>query len=200
MSLQRDQARSNLLKYTDRAFHLLPALLRPRILDLGCGSGVPTLRLLELSDGEVVAVDIDPEALATLEKRAVERGVSHRLKTVVASLEALPFDDGTFDLLWCEGALAVLGFGDSLRAWRCLLRPGGSLVAHDDADDVDGKLKLARVEGYEVLGSFVLPETVWWDDYCALLDERDPNSAEEIALYRQDAARFRSAFFVLRSS
>jgi len=32
---------------------------KPRILDLGCGSGVPTLELSRLSQGQIVAVDID---------------------------------------------------------------------------------------------------------------------------------------------
>ena len=43
--IDRDRFREPLLKYTRKAFQLLPKLDKPRILDVGCGSGVPTIEL-----------------------------------------------------------------------------------------------------------------------------------------------------------
>jgi tRNA G46 methylase TrmB len=36
---------------------------KPRILDIGFGSGVPTLELARLSHGDVMGIDIDQPAL-----------------------------------------------------------------------------------------------------------------------------------------
>ena len=60
--LDRDQFRANLLAYTRRAYRMLPHLAKPRILDIGCGTGVSTLELARISDGDLVAVDIDQDA------------------------------------------------------------------------------------------------------------------------------------------
>ncbi|HJX03327.1 MAG TPA: class I SAM-dependent methyltransferase, partial [Dehalococcoidia bacterium] len=65
-AIRRDGFRKRLLKYTRKAFQLLPQLDHPRILDIGCGSGVPTLELARLSNGEIVAVDNDAGALQIL--------------------------------------------------------------------------------------------------------------------------------------
>lgn len=47
------------LDYTRNAYHMLPRIDQPRILDVGCGRGDPTLELAKLSDGEIIGVDID---------------------------------------------------------------------------------------------------------------------------------------------
>jgi ubiquinone/menaquinone biosynthesis C-methylase UbiE len=52
------RARANLLSYTRKAFHMLPPLVEPRILDIGCGTGVATIELARLSGGIIVGVDI----------------------------------------------------------------------------------------------------------------------------------------------
>ncbi|MBU7032610.1 MAG: class I SAM-dependent methyltransferase, partial [Theionarchaea archaeon] len=42
---------------------MLPALDNPHILDIGCGTGEPTLELARLSEGIITAVDINQRAL-----------------------------------------------------------------------------------------------------------------------------------------
>lgn len=53
----KDHLREGLVKYTRKAFKMLPKRPFPCILDIGCGSGVPTMELAKLSDGEIVAID-----------------------------------------------------------------------------------------------------------------------------------------------
>jgi len=43
--MRKDNIRKRLLKYTRKTFRMLPQLEKPRILDVGCGSGIPTLEL-----------------------------------------------------------------------------------------------------------------------------------------------------------
>ena len=50
--MKKDLVRKRLLKYTRKAFRMLSQMDKPRILDIGCGSGAPTLELARLSQGE----------------------------------------------------------------------------------------------------------------------------------------------------
>lgn len=195
--MRHDRIRKNLLRFTDRAFDLLPPMTKPRILDIGCGSGVPTLRLAERTEGRIVGLDWDEEALKTLRERIERLGLSDRVEVRAGPLEDIPYEDGSFDIVWSEGAVSVLGFGESLRSWRRLLKSGGCMVLHDEVGDVDEKLRAVRDQGFELLGHFEIPEQVWWDDFYALADV-EMDLAEEISLFQVRPERFRSAFFVLR--
>ena len=197
--MDRDEMRKRFLRFTDRAFNLLPPMECPRILDIGCGTGVPTIHLAALTGGQIVGLDSDEEALETLRARAKALGISDRVEALRGFLEDIPFQDGSFDLLWCEGAVSVLGFRESLREWRRLLAPGGCLVLHDEAVDIVVKRLTAREEGYTLLGDFEVSEQVWWDEYYALADVgSDPDLADEISQFKARPEMFRSAFFVLR--
>ncbi len=50
----KDESRRNLLKYTRKAFRMIPGIKNPDILDIGCGSGIPTVELAKLSGGKVI--------------------------------------------------------------------------------------------------------------------------------------------------
>ena len=49
--MRKDKIRKRFLKYTRKAFRMLPQIDKPRILDIGCGSGIPTLELARLGQG-----------------------------------------------------------------------------------------------------------------------------------------------------
>ena len=55
--MKKDLVRKRLLKYTRKAFRMLPQMDKPRILDVGCGSGVPTMELARLSNGEIIGLE-----------------------------------------------------------------------------------------------------------------------------------------------
>ena len=180
---------------TRRAFTMLPGLgKRPRILDVGCGSGAQTHDLAQLTRGSVVAVDIHLPFLRAL-KSSIAAGPSHfgQIFPVAASMMSLPFKDGAFDLIWSEGAMYIMGFAAGLRSWRRLLLPGAGLVVSEATwlrDDPPAELRdfwaavypamtttaanlaTAQAEGYEPLGHFVLPESAWLEEYYAPLEER----------------------------
>jgi len=93
---------------------------RPRILDVGCGTGANLLMLLEYGDAE--GVDISEDALAFCRERGLD-------KVRLGAGEQLPYDDGTFDLVT---ALDVVEHMDDdlagLREMRRVLRPGGRVL------------------------------------------------------------------------
>jgi len=119
--------------YTRRAYEMLPQLDAPRILDIGCGCGAPTLELARSSGGQVTALDVHQPFLDELARRAVSAGLADRINVVQGSMLSMGFPDESFDLLWSEGSIFIVGFDQGLRQWRRLIRPDGFLVVHDVA-------------------------------------------------------------------
>lgn len=107
----------------------LPAA--PEVLDLGCGTGAQTLVLASAIDGHITAVDLFGQFLAQLDRAAAEQGLEGRIRTRQADMRDPPFPDGSFDLIWSEGAVYVMGFDQALTRWRPLARPGGYLVVSE---------------------------------------------------------------------
>jgi SAM-dependent methyltransferase len=174
-----------------------------RVADIGCGTGASTLVLArQLPAAEIVAVDLFPEFLEVLQSRAKQAGLAGRIKTLAASMDALPFEPGSLDLIWSEGAIYNIGFAAGLAAWRPFLRPGGMLavseitwLAPDPPEEIrqhwhgeyseiaTAAEKIATLEqaGYDLVGFFVLPEACWLDHYYDSLAQRLPAFLERHA-------------------
>ena len=121
--LDLDHFRDVFNKYTIEAFQKLPKLEKPRILDIGCGSGVPTMELAKLSDGEIIGIDIDQELLDILSKKIEQEGLTNRVKAIKCSLLDIKFPDNSFDIVWAEGSITTLGVERSLKGWNRLIKP-----------------------------------------------------------------------------
>jgi ubiquinone/menaquinone biosynthesis C-methylase UbiE len=178
---------------TERALRLLPPLTPgQRILDIGCGSGAQTIDLAQLTGAQIVAVDNHAPFVSRLAERATRLGLGERITAQVGDMNDLHFPDGSFDAIWSEGAIFIIGFSEGLSAWRRLLVPGGYMVVsefcwfNDDPPDelkelfLDGGADVGSVEarrkavarnGYRLLGDFVLPGTGWWENYYLPLGE-----------------------------
>jgi ubiquinone/menaquinone biosynthesis C-methylase UbiE len=161
-----------LLKYTTKAFQLLPQLERPRILDVGCGSGVPTIALAKLSKGHIVGLDIDQSLLAKLDRKIEREGLSDYVETRKGSMLEMDFPDESFDIIWTEGAISVIGVERGLKDWRRLLVPGGFLVVHDEIRTMAKTVKKIREFGYKLLYQLPLPEDAHWTEYYEPLEIR----------------------------
>ena len=167
----RDRIRKLLLKYTRKAFRMLPQIDRPRILDIGCGSGVSTLELARLSRGKVIGIDIDQLALDKFTRRIKKAGLTDQIQAINCSMFDMDFPDESFDIVWAEGSIYAIGFEKGLREWKRLLKPGGSMVIHDEQGNVSEKLEQVSNCGYELLGYFTLSKEIWWTEYFAPLEK-----------------------------
>ena len=101
------------------------------IADIGCGTGSSTLVLTRELDASITAVDLLPQFLDQLEIAAKRKGLSERIKTLAAPMDALPFEEGSFDAIWAEGAIYNIGFERGIKAWRHFLKPGGILAVSE---------------------------------------------------------------------
>ena len=103
---------------------MLAGVPAARILDAGCGTGRNAVELDKV--GRTVGVDVSAHALALSARRGLTR-------LACASVTALPFADGTFDLVTafdvlCHGAVA--DDRGAVREFGRILRPGGRLLLH----------------------------------------------------------------------
>ncbi len=195
---------------------MLPEMDSPRILDVGCGSGVPTMELARLSNGEIIGLDIDQSTLDILAEKILRAGLSDRVKTMKCSVFNMEFSDERFDIIWSEGCIHVVGFEKGLREWRRLLKPNGYMVVHDEQGNIDEKLRLIASCGYELLGHFLLNEDVWRAEYFAPLKKLiaetlaeyadDPkvleavhNSQREIDMFEKNPELNSSVFFIMQN-
>jgi tRNA (cmo5U34)-methyltransferase len=108
------------------------------ILDVGCGAGNYTLKLLEfLPNLDATLIDLSQPMLDRARER-IGRATSGHIKTIQADIRVAELPDGEFDIVL---AAAVLHHLRTDREWRDVftalyraLRPGGSLWVFDLVD------------------------------------------------------------------
>ncbi|WUE96754.1 methyltransferase domain-containing protein [Streptomyces sp. NBC_00490] len=109
-----------------------------RVLDLGCGTGIPTAR--QLADGglDVVGVDLS-DRMVTLARRSVPTGTFHRADIADLRPDG-PRDLGRFDAVAAFFSLLMLPRAEiplAVRTIHYLLVPGGLFALSMVEADVD---------------------------------------------------------------
>ncbi len=213
--LDLDHFRKVFNKYTIKAFRKVPKLENPRILDIGCGSGVPTMELAKLCNGEIIGIDIDQDLLDRLSRKIEQEGLTNRVKAIKCSLLDIKFPDNSFDIIWAEGSITTLGVERSLSGWNRLLKPKGFLVIHDEIKHFFKKRNKVASCGYKFIEHFSLPEEAWWEEYYNPLEIRikelykkysnDPAALEvlnmhqtEIDIVKASPKNFQSVFCIMQ--
>jgi ubiquinone/menaquinone biosynthesis C-methylase UbiE len=191
-------------RYTRRAFEMLLVIDSPSILDVGCGPGGSTLELARLTNGTIIGLDTHQPILDELERKARESGYAHRVKIKNQSMLEMDFPEESFDLIWAEGSIYIIGFEKGLREWKRFIKSGGYLAANEMCwlksdppkeimnfwdraypaiTTVSENLKIIQGCGYKILGHFTLPEDAWWEGYYDPLEKRIRDLKEK---YKED--------------
>ncbi|MBN2443352.1 MAG: class I SAM-dependent methyltransferase [Spirochaetales bacterium] len=163
--IDKDSFRKRLTRFTWQAYNKIPTIKEPKILDIGCGSGIPTIDLAVLSKGKITAVDIDGKALNLLKDKIKALYLTDHITLVRRSMTKLRFKKDYFDIIWAEGSIAVIGFEQGLKDWYRFLKPGGYLVVHDSLLNYNESVRLISTFNYTLVHHFIISEQVWYEEY-----------------------------------
>jgi len=207
----------------------------PAILDIGCGPGMQTLELARLSGGRITALDIHRPFLDKLEREAARRGLTRHIKTLKGSMFQMDFPPESFDVIWSEGSIFLLGFENGLKTFRAFLKKGGHIAVTEAVwlkpdppaevrelwkvypalTTVEDNLGMISRAGLRTVAHFVLPASVWLDNYydpmerrIAELGRRHAGNEQaratldacqhEIDVFRKHPGYYGYSFFVMR--
>lgn len=207
----KDNCRKGLLPYLEQTIAVIPEINNPRILDAGCGTGVPTIYIAERLKGKIMAIDPDFESIAYLQEKVNRLDLSGIVTPYQSTLSDLHVeDDNQFDLIFAEGLLNVVGFIPGFLKLQSLLKRPGFMIIHDEHKDYSKKTAFMEHDCCTILDTIELDDKVWWRDYYQCL-EREIASLEdreliklfktdlaEIESYKKDASQFRSRYYVIQ--
>jgi SAM-dependent methyltransferase len=166
---------------------------RPEILDIGCGTGRQAIALAKLTSGRITALDKHAPSIQILKHNIQQTNYSERIKTVVCDMTSMNFVDNSFDLIWSEGAVFIIGFRKALDAWKPLLRPKGYMAVSElvwfkeeapqeiknyftkvypDIKYYQHHCTIIESTGYELVDYFPLPDKSWWTDYYTPIERK----------------------------
>lgn len=100
-------------------------------------------------------------------------------------MNTMALEPESFDIIWAEGALYLMGFENGLKKCRGFLKKGGHIAVtelvclkddptpeakawaqeYEAMKTVADNLKLFENNGYKVLGHFTIPVSSWFNDY-----------------------------------
>lgn len=136
-----DHDRTPFLEATNRLSDLVGGKLelRPgqRVLDIGCGVGVPAIRLAQRTDAEIVGITVSAWQVQEATRRANAAGLRGQVTFAFGDAATLDFPDESFDgVLAFDSLPHAADRGVWLREMARVLRPGGRLVVTDFTAEV----------------------------------------------------------------
>ncbi|OHD17809.1 MAG: hypothetical protein A2086_12630 [Spirochaetes bacterium GWD1_27_9] len=182
-------------KYTIQALSLIKNLTsNPKILDVGCGSGYQTFTLAnKLTNCEITSVDNFQPFLDRINQNIVSQNLHDKIKTSNQSMFALDFPEESFDLIWAEGSIYIIGFDRGLKEWSKFLKNNGYIVVSEISylsknipDDVkhfwfreyptmktlEENLEIVHRAGYYDVEYFIMGKEGWFNEYYIPLENK----------------------------
>lgn len=156
------------------------------IVDIGCGTGGQTMVLARNAPGTITGLDFFSGFIDKFNNNARKLNLYDRVKGIVGSMDNLPFEKESLNLIWSEGAIYNIGFERGLTEWRTFLRTGGYIAVseiswftderpaeiHDfwlegysEIDTIPHKVTQMQKAGYIPVATFILPENCWTEHY-----------------------------------
>lgn len=128
-----------------------------RVLDWGTGSGILAVGAALLGAREVVAIDLDPNAVRAATENAELNGFADLIHVSAASIEALPTDD-TFKVVVANIVTAPIIAGAGEIQQR--VKPGGRVIVSGIIDQREEEVREA-LEAVGLMVQTALSEAEW---------------------------------------
>ncbi len=162
-----------------------------QVVDVGCGTGASTLTLTKNLNAKITAVDLFQDFLDVLNADAQKQGVADKITTLACSMEELPFEKNSLDVIWAEGSIYNIGFKKGVAYFKRFLKPGGILAASEitwltkgrpeeiqnywsaeypEIATASEKIRILEDHGFVLKGYFPLPESSWIENYYTPLE------------------------------
>lgn len=137
-----------------------------RFCDLGCGLGVPAIRIAKAKGCFVDGITISKYQCNRAQELAEEAGISEQVRFIQSNALEIPCDDATYDGGWFFESIYHMGHREALREAYRILKPGATLLI---ADLVTGPKTSEEFKKFakEILHSDHIPK----EEHPGLLDE-----------------------------
>ncbi len=112
-----------------------------RVLDIGCGTGLLSLKFLKKADCLVTGIDSSPKMLAIFRKKIKQLGLNKKILCQLVDAEKMDFPDNTFDIV--ASTVALHHIQNKAPAFKKIyksIKPGGRFVLGDLDMDTTGRL------------------------------------------------------------
>ncbi len=124
-----------------------------RVLDIGCGTGLLSLKFLNKTDCSVTGIDISSEMLAIFRNKIRKLGISGKVMCKLMDTENMTTNDNSYDIIASTVTLHhVKNKYPVIKKISDMLNPGGKFVLGDIDMDTTGNLndpkRLLRIMGY----------------------------------------------------
>jgi cyclopropane fatty-acyl-phospholipid synthase-like methyltransferase len=142
--------------------------LSDKVLDAGCGTGGSSFWIAANCGAKVVGVNLMSSAIVEARRIALERGLHESVHFDHADYTALPYKDGSFDVVWaleslCHAPSKLAFYREAAR----VLRPGGRLVLAEymrrcrDLPPEDERMMRTWLDGWAIPDLDTSVEHVW---------------------------------------
>ncbi len=180
-------------KSTQKAYSFIDNLPQnPNLIDIGCGTGVQTIEIAKLSQGNIIGLDNYQPFLDKLERNANLQGVSN-IKTINKSMFELDFKEQSFDIIWSEGAVYIYGYEKALEDWKKFIKNNGYFVVSEitwfkenppenlrkywenecpNIKTIEENIDMIKEKGFNLITHFKLPDSSWWENLYNPLEKR----------------------------
>jgi cyclopropane fatty-acyl-phospholipid synthase-like methyltransferase len=181
-----------------------------RLLDIGCGAGVPAIRLGQRVEAHITGITISNWQVQEATRRVNAAGLRGQVHIEYGDAADLVYPDGSFDaVLAVESLPHARDRGRWLREMNRVLRPGGRVVLTDFTEEIplsDQETEILRAGALEppprkpgalevIRGSgFVVDEAIGCGDrirrsYAAYFDRIDRNRAQFVAALGEERVK-----------
>ncbi len=162
------------------------------IADIGCGTGSSTLILAESINAKITAIDLFDDFLQILQSSVKKKGLEDKITPLKTSMDNLPFDKESLDVIWSEGAIYNMGFEKGISYFKQFLKNNGILAVSEitwltskrpeeienhwrseypEIATASQKIKILENQGFKLIGYFPLSKECWIDNYYNALEK-----------------------------